>query len=198
MHVHEHVRVRLAVEQPLAREHLVQHDAERPDVRTLVDGSALGLLGTHVRRRPHHEAGLGVLAAELRQRTAAGPVPCAASNALASPKSSTLTLPSAVNLTLAGLRSLWTMPLTCAASSASAICPAILRASGAGIGPAHQAVGERRPFDQLEHQAGDAVGVLQTVDRRDVRVVERRPAAPLLARSAPADPAVPRTAREGS
>ena len=43
----------------------------------------------------------------------------------AMPKSSTLTTPPGVILMLAGFRSRWTMPLSCAASSASAICRAI-------------------------------------------------------------------------
>jgi hypothetical protein len=45
-----------------------------------------------------------------------------ASFALARPKSSTLTVPSRVTLTFAGFRSRWTIPPSCAASSASAIC----------------------------------------------------------------------------
>src|SRR5688572_25284456 len=47
----------------------------------------------------------------------------------ASPKSRTFTTPSRVILMLAGLWSRWTMPLSWAASSASAICRAIRRAS---------------------------------------------------------------------
>ena len=39
---------------------------------------------------------------------------------------------------------------------------------------ARDPIGERRPFDQLEHQRLDAVGLLEAVDRRDVRMVERR------------------------
>ena len=39
---------RLAVEQPRAGEHLVEHDAEGPDVGALVDGLAARLLGRHV------------------------------------------------------------------------------------------------------------------------------------------------------
>ena len=55
--------------------------------------------------------------------------------ALASPKSSTLTWPSGVTFTLAGLRSRWTMPFSCAASRASATCFAIPSASGRGMLP---------------------------------------------------------------
>ena len=37
-----------------------------------------------------------------------------------------------------------------------------------------EAIGERRPLDQLHHQSHVAVGVLHSVDGSDVRVVERR------------------------
>ncbi len=57
------------------------------------------------------------------------------SHALARPKSSTLTVPSGRSLMLAGLRSRWTIPCSCAASRASAICSAIAVASSIGIGP---------------------------------------------------------------
>ncbi len=61
--------------------------------------------------------------------------PPAGSIALARPKSSTFTVPSARTLMLAGLRSRWTMLSSCAASSASAICFAIGNTSVSGIGP---------------------------------------------------------------
>ena len=73
---------------------------------------------------------------------------------LARPKSSTFTVPSGVTLMFAGFRSRWTMPRSCAASSASAICRAIGSASSSGIGPARDAVGERLAFDQLHHERG--------------------------------------------
>ena len=75
---------------------------------------------------------------------------------------------------LAGFRSRWMMPCSCAASSASAICCAIGSASSSGSGPVRDAIGERRPFDQLHHQRADAAGFLEAVDLRDVRVIERR------------------------
>ncbi len=55
-------------------------------------------------------------------------------NAFASPKSKTFTLPSSVILILAGFRSRWITPASCAASNASAICFAIGSASSSGIG----------------------------------------------------------------
>ena len=57
------------------------------------------------------------------------------SSAFARPKSNTLTVPSSRTLMFAGLRSRWITPASCAASSASAICFAIGRASSSGIGP---------------------------------------------------------------
>ena len=75
---------------------------------------------------------------------------------------------------LAGLRSRWTMPCTWAASSASAIC----RGDGQRLverqRPLRDPIGERRPLDQLQHQRRGAARLLEAVDRRDVRVVERR------------------------
>ncbi len=61
--------------------------------------------------------------------------PDAASN-FASPKSSTFTCPSCVSMMLAGFRSRWMIPLSCAASSASTICRAVASASSMDSGPA--------------------------------------------------------------
>ena len=55
--------------------------------------------------------------------------------AFARPKSRTLTLPSGRSFTLAGFRSRWTIPFSCAASSAAAIWRAMPSASSMGIGP---------------------------------------------------------------
>ena len=89
-------------------------------------------------------------------RCARSPPPRASPEAFARPKSSTLTVPSAVNLTLAGFRSRWTMPLPCAASSASAICRRSRSASSSGRprrAPAlGELVGQRRPLDELHDQ----------------------------------------------
>ena len=91
----------------------------------------------------------------------------------ASPKSSTFTVPSGVILMLAGFRSRWMMPFSCAASSASAIWRAIGSASSSGNGPRHP-LGQRLAFDELEHERADAFGVLEPVDRADVRMIQRR------------------------
>ena len=55
-HVRERVGQRVARERPTAGQHLIEHAAERPDVRALVDRLAPRLLRTHVRRGPQNDA----------------------------------------------------------------------------------------------------------------------------------------------
>ena len=50
-------------------------------------------------------------------------------------------------------------------------------------GPVAMPIGERVAVDELEDQRGRAVHVLEAVDRADVRMIQRRPAAALRARS---------------
>ena len=95
------------------------------------------------------------------------------------PKSSSLTTPSGVTLTLPGLRSRWVIPFSCAASSASAIWRAMFRASfrrrpgvedSRGFG---QFLRERFALDELQHEPANALALFDAVDGRDVRVVQR-------------------------
>ena len=111
-----------------------------------------------------------VIVAEPCGSPDAGP----ASSALARPKSSTLTVPSSRTLTLAGLRSRWITLASCAASRASAIWLAMPSASSRGIGPPGDPLLQRGALDQLQHQRSRAVVLLEAVDLRDVRMVERR------------------------
>ena len=84
---------------------------------------------------------------------------------LARPKSSIFTAPAGVILMLAGFRSRWMMPCSCAASRPSAICRAMGRASSSGSGPLQ--VGA---LDQLHHQRA----LLDAVDGSDVGMIQRR------------------------
>ena len=43
-----------------------------------------------------------------------------------------------------------------------------------GSGARRQTLGQRRAFHELEHEAAHAVGLFQSVDRADVRMIERR------------------------
>jgi len=52
----DHARLALAGERPLSSQHLVEHEAERPDVRAGVRLAALELLGRHVLERPDERA----------------------------------------------------------------------------------------------------------------------------------------------
>ena len=149
---------RLALEEASAGQQLEQHHAERPDVRPLVHERSARLLGAHVGDRAHDGPGAsgrhgGEGGRRARIVSRAVPLP---SSALARPKSSTLTSPSGVTLTLAGLRSRWMTPLSCAASSASAICRAMPSASTKRDRTASQALGQVFALDQLHHERGPA------------------------------------------
>ena len=66
------------------------------------------------------------------------------------------------------------MPFSCAASSASAICFAIVSASSTGTAPSRlMRSASVSPGHQLHHQIARAVGLLQSIDRGDVRMIQR-------------------------
>ena len=118
------------------------------------------------------------------------------SSAVASPKSRTFTVPSGRTPMLPGFRSRWMMPCSCAASSASAICSRDRQRLGPN-GATPRAVRGRRPRP-APSQGGHVVDVLETVEGRDVRMVERREQArlPVEARHAAVDRSLTR-ARAG-
>ena len=66
----------------------------------------------------------------------------------------------------AGFRSWWTIPFSCAASSASPICFAI----GSCFNPRERLLRDplrqRLTVDQFHHKGGAAIRVFETVDRR--------------------------------
>src|SRR6202022_981606 len=95
------------------------------------------------------------------------------SMAFASPKSSTFTVPSRRTLTLAGFRSRWMIPCSCAASSASAICFAIGSASAIGDRAACNALREVSALDEFHHEGGDASAFFEPIDGGDVRMIQR-------------------------
>ena len=95
------------------------------------------------------------------------------SRALASPKSNTFTVPSSRTLMFAGFRSRWMIPCSCAASSASAICFGGRKHLADRDRPGRDPIGERRAFDQFHDQGSYAIGVFESIDLRDVRMIER-------------------------
>ena len=103
---------------------------------------------------------------------ASSPSPSSACVSLARPKSRTLTTPSGVTITFAGLRSRWTMPAAWAAASASASGIAIRSTSPSRIPCAGDEGVQGLPGHELHHDEVDALGRLDLVDGDDVRVVE--------------------------
>ena len=79
------------------------------------------------------------------------------------------------------------IPCSCAASSASAICLRDRQRLIDGDRPLRDAVGERRTLNQLQHERLHTIGILEPVDRCDVRMIEGREDFALRAGSEPAD-----------
>ena len=133
-----------------AREHLVEHAAEGPDVGALVDGLPRACSGLMYAAVPRMTPSLRHRAWRAR-RWAAARRP-RVSSAFARPKSSTFTVPSGVILTFAGFRSRWTMPARAR--------PRALRRSGARsrsasstrIGPRAIRSASVSPVDELHHE----------------------------------------------
>ena len=121
--VGESVAHRVALERATPGQHLEQHAPERPHVGALVGGLTAGLLRRHVRGRTQNQS--RPRGHQRRERSTNRGVHRRRGCTFANPKSSTLTQPSEVILMLAGFRSRWMIPCSCAASSASAICLAI-------------------------------------------------------------------------
>ena len=164
---------RFALKCRLPGQHLVQHAPERPDIRAPVRPLAPSPApATCTPRFP--ESLPAFVAAMLNVGEFDRVAPSAASrNAFASPKSSTFTLPSGVILMLAGFRSRWMIPCSCAASSASAICFAIGSASSSGIGPRAMRCARSR-LRRVPSRGPCAVSVLQPVNGGDVRMIQGR------------------------
>ena len=93
--------------------------------------------------------------------------------ALARPKSRILTVSSGVIRMFAGLRSRWTIPRSCAASSASAICRAIGCASLQARGPRATRAARSSPSTSSMTMRDVALGLLDAVDLGDVRMIQR-------------------------
>ena len=82
-------------------------------------------------------------------------------------------MPSLVRATLAGFRSRWMMPRSCAASSASAICRAIRSASSSESGPRARRLASVCPSTNSRIRRRHRAGLFQPVDRGNVRVIQR-------------------------
>ena len=162
-------------ERARAREHLEEHRAERPDVGALVRDVAARLLRATCtppcrgsRRRPSSSCGL-VIVGEWHRFRRDSPQ---ASVSFASPKSSTLTVPSARSLMFAGFRSRWMMPSLVRRFERFGDLPRDRQRLVERHRAARDPLGEVFALDQLHHERVDAVRVLQPVDGRDVRMIQ--------------------------
>ena len=123
-------RIGFLLERRSAGDHLVEHRAQRKLVGTKVDFTAGRLLWRHVSDRAHHDSVLGDGGGSVRIARVAGQA--------ASPDRNPAPWPfrRAETIRFSGFKSRWTMPISCALASASAICAAMATALRNGIGPA--------------------------------------------------------------
>ena len=158
--------------------------------RSLVHRLAAGLLRAHVRGGAENDprlrhADVRVIVGDSATSPRA---PGAASSALASPKSSTFTMPSGRELDVGRLQVAVDDALLVRGLERLGDLPGDERASSTGIGASSDSVGERRPLDQLHHQRIDAVAFFQPVDVRRCWGGSATPAPAPRAESGPADP----------
>jgi hypothetical protein len=168
--------VRLALEQPrdtvgrgvrseraAGREHFEEHAAERPHVGAFVHGHAARLLGTHVRRRAEDEPRMSARRGQVR-RVGVGD--------LSDAEVEHLHLSRGSELDVRGLQ----VAMDDAALMGGLERRRNLPCDGErlldGQPAAGESLGERRTLDELEDEAADAVGLLEPVNRADVRMVE--------------------------
>ena len=146
------VRDVFAAEKPLPRQHLVKHDAKRPDIRALVDGPAPRLLRRHVRGGPENHADPGHGRRGDGRRAPPDRPRADGSIAFAKPKSSTFTVPSGRTFTFAGFKSRWMIPCSWADFERLGDLPvrwaALRRAESAPGDP----IRERRALDRLHDE----------------------------------------------
>ena len=164
---------RRALERPPAGRHLVEHHAEREDVGAVIDRAGPRPAPATCRApcpSPRRRASAQRTSAivGVAQLGRARRRPCAR------PKSSTFTRPSAVTITLAGFRSRCTMPFVMRGRERIGDRPrAIAKDASTGRPPSGISASSACALDQLHRQEMDAVGLLDRVDRDDVRVIER-------------------------
>ena len=80
--------------------------------------------------------------------------------------------PSGVTLMFAGFRSRWMMPLLVRGLERLGHLPGERERLVERQRAVADALGERRPFDELDDQRANAIGLLDAVDRGDVRMIE--------------------------
>ena len=155
------------------RRHFVEHRAEGEQVGACVQFFAASLLRRHVGDRADACPGLvscscadsGWHRGNRRRLRLSGVT-------FASPKSRILACPRSVTKMLAGLMSRWTMPLACAASSASAISMAKSSTASISSGvPAMRCFSVTPSRNSMAMKASPSL-LADFVDRADVRMIQ--------------------------
>ena len=167
-----------ATERQRARRHLVEHRAEREQVRARVQFLGPHLLRRHVGDRAHRRARTGQVLLVIDRRRCVRRCDLRSTHwpvgvTLASPKSRILAWPRLVTKMFAGLMSRWTMPSACAASSASAISMARDSRASVSSGSSRDAVLQRHAIQKLHGDERLAVLLANFVDGADVGMVQR-------------------------
>lgn len=167
----QRLREILPLERARARDHFEQHDAEGPDIRALVDPAPLRLLGAHVGGSAQDDADLGALAGEgggLREVGVGARRPIALER-FGEAVVEHLHRAVVSDLDVGGLQ---------VAMNDTRLVAGLERLGDLfgdrerfvdGNLPLRDAIGQRRPFDELEDQRAR----LEAVDAGDVGVVQR-------------------------
>ena len=163
----------VAAERQRPGRHLVEHHPQREEVRPQVERLAERLLRRHVGHRPEQPCPGSSGASRASRSRRPGPRPPSRLS-MARPKSSTLACPRAVTKMFAGFTSRCTMPLPCAASSASATWRPRSRISSVLKPPGRDAVLQGLSLQALHDDEGLPLVLADVVDRADVGMVQGR------------------------
>jgi hypothetical protein len=167
------IRCGVAGERCAASEHLVQHAAERPDVGAFVDGLPPRLLRTHVRRGPEDHTGDGVGRARTpvaRSRVAIG---CRRLQGFRQTEVENLDGPIRTHFHIGWLQI--AMDDSCLMGGFKRFRDLLSNAQRLidGNRPERNSMGQVRSCDQFHDDRSNAVGPLEPIDDRDVRVIQR-------------------------
>ena len=146
------------------------------------------LLGSHVAHRAEHRARPRCIGTDRRRRRRCGSASRASPPAWRGRSRGSSPAPSRLRKRFSGLRSRCTIPFSCAAASAWAICAAISSASRSASAPARSSRSrERLALEQLHDREGACrPSCPRSKIGEDVGMRERRHGAAPRARSAPA------------
>jgi hypothetical protein len=177
---------RRAAERAFPSQHLVEHTAERPDVRSPIDGLTASLLGAHVRRSPEQHARSRWHDGDRRRVREAILAPAFGRVYRTHLRQSEVEHLDGPDI-IGGQHGSECRQLDVGRLQIAVDDPLLVRRfervsdllrdrqrARQRNRSVRDALGQSRPFDELQHQRPLRRGRLQPVDRADVRMVERR------------------------